>query len=129
MSSLVPITPAIPGLAQAMVASGLFADLRDASQAIVKIVWARELGFGPCAGISGISIIRGRPMLSANLMAAMIKRITKYNYRVKHLDDTRCEIEFLEQGEPIGVSRFTFEDARKAGLATGTNWRTYPRNM
>ncbi|HRU95549.1 MAG TPA: hypothetical protein P5195_10000, partial [Anaerolineae bacterium] len=65
----------------------------------------------------------------ANLMGAAVKRSGRYNYRVLELTDEAAEIEFYEDGKAIGRSRFTLDDAKKAGLNTSDNWRKYPRNM
>jgi len=69
----------IQRIATAMVRSGYFNDSREVAQAITKILAGRELGFGPFASMSGIYIVNGRPALSANLMAAAVKRSGKYN--------------------------------------------------
>lgn len=106
--------------------SGFFQDTRDAAQAIVKVLAGRELGFGPIASMTGVNIVKGRPALSANLMAAAIKRSGRYTYRVVRLDDQACEIAFFENGQEIGRSVFTREDAKKAGTQ---NMDKYPRNM
>lgn len=115
---------------QVLVKSGYFQDARDASQAIVKVLAGRELGFGPIASMTGINIIQGKPALSANLMAAAVKRSGRYNFRVKRLSNEVCEIEFFERGgadwQSCGASIFTLEDARKAGTK---NLEKFPRNM
>ena len=109
--------------------SGFFADAKDASQAIVKVLAGRELGFGPIASMTGVNVIKGKIALSANLIAAAIKRSGKYNYRVIEHTDAGCEIAFFEGSQEVGRSKFTIDDAKKAGLAGGTNWSKYPRNM
>ncbi len=108
--------------------SGFFADAKQEAQAIAKILAGAELGIGPVAAMTGIYIVQGRVTLSANLMAAAIKRSGRYNYRVKKLDMTGCEVEFFDHGQSIGLSAFGPDDAKAAGL-TGDNWRKYPRNM
>ena len=115
-------------LGQLLAQSGFFADSRQAAQAVVKVLAGRELGFGPIASMTGVNIINGKVALSANLMAAAIKRSGRYNYRVVELSDTSCRIDFFEGGERIGSSVFTTADATKAGLTTG-NWQKFPRNM
>lgn len=115
--------------ARSMVASGFFADSKQASQAVVKILAGQELGFGPFASMTGVNIIQNKPVLAANLMAAAVKRQGKYNYRVTLLTDTGCEIEFYEDGKPVGKSAFNKADAEKAGLLGKDNWKKYPRNM
>jgi hypothetical protein len=117
------------GLGRVFAASGLFADSRGAAQAAVKILAGQEIGFGPLAAMTGVNIIRGRVSLGANLIAAAIRRSPRYDYRVRRHTDSACEIEFLMDGQPIGTSLFTLEDARRAGLAHGDNWKKYPRNM
>jgi hypothetical protein len=82
--------------------------------------------------MTGVYIINGKPSLSSTLIAASIKRSGKYNFRVREHDDIECNIEFFENGEPIGISRFSLEDAIKAKLTSGKNahtWSSYRRNM
>jgi hypothetical protein len=127
--------PAIPleadtaRLALAMAKSGYFSDVKDAAQAVVKILAGKELGFGPVASMTGVYIVQGKVTLSANLMAAAIKRTSRYTYRVRQLDDAACSIAFYEGGEEVGVSTFTIEDAKKAKLAGKDIWQGYARNM
>jgi len=112
-----------------LAASHYFEDAKDAAQAVVKVLAGQELGFGPIASMTGVFIVKGRVTLSANLMAASIKRHPKYDFRVKDLTDDRASVAFFEAGKEVGTSDFTMEDARKAGLANQDNWRKYPRNM
>ena len=115
--------------ARAMAQSGFFQDSKQASQAVVKILAGQELGFGPFASMTGVHIIQNKPVLAANLMAAAVKRTEKYNYKILRLDDTGCELEFYENGQAVGKSAFTQDDARKAGLLEKDTWRKYPRNL
>jgi len=116
-------------LGEVLARSGFFQDTKDAAQAIVKVLAGQEIGFGPVASMTGIYIVKGKVSLSANLMGAAVKRSGRYNYRVLELTDEAAEIEFYEDGKAIGRSRFTLDDAKKAGLNTSDNWRKYPRNM
>lgn len=124
----------IMNLGQVLSQSGYFQDARDAAQAVVKVLAGQELGFGPVASMTGINIIKGKVSLSANLMAAAIKRSGRYTFRLAkgHPTDAECTIEFFERSgdkwESLGSSTFTAEDAKRAGLG-GDNWRKYPRNM
>ncbi len=107
--------------------SGFFADSRQAAQAVTKILAGAELGIGPVAAMTGIHIVQNRVTLSANLIAAVIKRSGRYNYRVEWQEDA-CLITFFEQGQTVGVSKFGKADAQVAKL-NGDNWQKYPRNM
>lgn len=113
--------------------SGFFSDITKVSQAVAKILAGRELGFGPIASLTGIYIVKGRVTLSANLMAATIKRHPRYDYIVRCLNDQQCTIVYMQyDGDAaveIGESTFGIQDAEKAGLLRGDNWQKYPRNM
>lgn len=106
--------------------SGFFEDCRQAAQAVVKILAGAELGFPAFSSMVGIHIIKGKPALGANLIAAAVKRSNRYNYRVLELNDKVCKIAFLEQGKEIGISEFTAADAARAGTV---NMNKFPRNM
>ena len=119
-------SPAV--LARYFQQSGLFPDLQSEAQAYVKVVAGRELGLGPLASVSGLNVIKGRVTFSANLLASMVKRHPRYDYRVAEHNERGCRIIFTEGGEEIGVSTFTMEDAKRAGLG-GMNWTKYPQAM
>jgi hypothetical protein len=116
-------------LAKAFVESGYFADVKSVAQAVVKIVAGQEVGLGPMASLMGIHMVQGKPTWAANLMATQIRRSGRYDYRVKELTDTACELEFFEGKRLLGSSRFTIDDARKAELGGKPIWKSYPRNM
>ncbi len=108
--------------------SGFFSDARQVSQAVAKVLAGQELGLGPVASMTGIFIIKGRVSLSANILAALVRRHPVYNYRVKTHTADECTLIFYESGEEIGISSFSMDDARAAQLR-GDNWQKYPRNM
>lgn len=120
-------------IAKMMALSGFFADCKDAAQAGVKIMAGLELGFPAFASLTGIQIIKGRPVMGANLQAAAVKRSGRYNYRVLDHTVEACTIEFFERfngsWESTGKSTFTIAEAQVAGLAGGDNWRKWPKNM
>jgi hypothetical protein len=116
-------------LGDVLAKSGFFSDTKEAAQAVVKVLAGRELGFGPIASMTGVHIVKGKPSLGANLLGAAIKRSGRYNYRVIHLDDARAEIAFFENGNEMGRSEFTMENAKAAGLVNNDTWKKYPRNM
>lgn len=106
--------------------SGMFADIKSAQQAVVKIMAGAEMGISPFQAMSGIHIIQGKPTIGAGLMASRVKASGKYNYKVTEMTDKVCTIDFTEAGQPIGTSTFTIEDAKKAGTK---NIDRFPRNM
>ena len=60
-------------IAKAMKESGFFSDSTEIAQAFVKIQAGEELGFAPFAAMSGLHVIKGKPSLSANSMATLVK--------------------------------------------------------
>jgi hypothetical protein len=119
-------------LAKAFWASGYFSDVQKLSQAIAKIQAGREQGIGPMAAMMSIHVIQGKPAYSSGLMAGIIKRSGRYNYRVLEHTEKVCEIEFFEEGQSIGKERYTMDDAVTAEHTSGKNshtWRKFPRNM
>ena len=114
--------------------SGYFetAGNRDAAiaQMCVKVLAGRELGFGPFASVNGIHVIKGKPAISANLMAAAVKSSPRYDYKVRQMDANAVKIEFFEivdgKRESLGISEFTKENATDAGTQ---NMGKFARNM
>jgi len=106
-----------------------------AEACFVVILAGQELGLGPSQAMMGIKMIEGKPELSANTMAALVKAGGKYDFRVEYgpggsEEDTWCEIAFflVDGGESVGVSRFSMTDAIDAGLWKN-NYLKYWRNM
>lgn len=108
--------------------SGFFQDARQLAQACVKIAAGAEYGLPPVVSMTGINVIKGRVTLSANVMAAIMKR-AGYKLKTRFDGEQSCVITVIDpDGEELGESSFSMDDARKAGLG-GDNWRKFPRNM
>jgi hypothetical protein len=106
--------------------SGMFPDIKSAQMAVVKIMAGQEMGIGPFQAMNGIHIIQGKATVGAGLMASQVKSSGKYDYKVVQQDDKACIIEFYQGKDKIGASKFTIEDAKKAGTK---NLDKYPANM
>ena len=119
-------------ISKAMFTSGFFKDVRDVSQAIVKVQAGAELGLPPFASMSGIHIIKGKAVLGANVIATLIANDRRYAYRIKTppgKEAELCVIEFLEDGQAVGQVNFTMQEAQAAGLTGKDNWKKYPSDM
>lgn len=119
-------------IAEQFAQSGFFQDAKQAAQAFVKVQYGAELGIGPATAMMSVQVIQGKPAPSAGLLAALIKRSGKYNFRVVEWTNQQCALQFFEDGKAVGNSVFTIEDARQAGALEGPNkhtWAKYPRNM
>jgi hypothetical protein len=116
-------------LGEIFIKSGLFGDQLSEAQAVVKIMAGREIGLEPFAAMQGIDIISGKVVMKPIVMAARIKASGKYDYRILTETAERCEIAFYQNGQFIGSSVFTMQDAVKMGLADKENWRKQPAVM
>ena len=121
-------------IAEMFAVSGMFPDGREKAKVATKLVIGQTLGLNPLDSMTGLNMIQGKVVLSASLMANAIKRSTKYDYAAKTTVDA-CTIEFFEIGPQtsdrrhIGSTTFTIEDAQRAGISNGQNWRKYPKAM
>lgn len=114
-------------LAKTFAASGVFQDVREAPQAVAKILYGAEMGFSPIASMQGVYLVKGKLALSAGLVAAAIRRHPRYDFRVTEHTDEVCRITFYgETGEELGESAFTARDAKRAGTQ---NMGRFPKNM
>jgi len=119
----------IQRLAKMMVASRFFKDAEDLAKASVKIMAGQELGLSPITSLRGVYLVKGKVAYESGLIGAAIRR-NGYDYRVRTLTNDACTIEFFNgQKESLGVSTFTMEDARLAGVTSNDNYKKYPRNM
>lgn len=112
--------------------SGMFTDARQVVQAFVKISAGAELGLTPFQSMSGVHIIQGKPVVGAGLLASLLDRDPAYDYRVEWEPDEKnpqaCTVIVIKNGNERGRSRFSLEDAKRAGL-TQPNWAKYPASM
>ena len=99
------------------------------AEALVKIEAGAELGIGPMAAIQAFHVVEGKPTMSGNGWAALIRRSGRYDYRIAELTPKRCSLEFLDRGEAVYTSTFTIDDAKAAGLAGKSVWKSYPEDM
>lgn len=135
---------------KALAESRYYAGTVTAQQAFAKALRGLELGIGPATAQMEIDVIDGKLQLSAALQASKIKEAKtedghrKYRWEVKEHTEEACELHFFEwdpddrEWLPVGVSRFTIENAQKIkyrtrdgvkSLADKDNWKNYPRNM
>lgn len=126
MNQIVKSTTDALTIGETFYKSGMFADIKSAQQAVVKIMAGAEMGISPFAAMAGIHIIQGKPTIGAGLMAARVKGFGKYDYKVIEHNEKVCSIEYFQGKESIGVSTFTLDDAKKAGTK---NLDKFPKNM
>lgn len=107
----------------------LYPDCKSPEQVFAKVMAGRDLGLSMTQALTGIHMVQGRPTVAATLLASFVQRRPDLDYRVRAITNDGCEIEFFRDGESVGVSSFTIEDAKQAGLAGKDNYKHFPRNM
>ncbi len=138
MSDDTRITPFVPtGIDQAeklaitLAKSSLLPDaLRGKpSDVLVTIIAGHELGLSPMQAVRSMHIIKGKPVLSADLMVALVKRQPQCVYfKLVESTNEKATYECERKGEGKTTLSFTIQDAQRAGLS-GDNWRKYPAAM
>lgn len=120
-------------LARVFAASGLFGKSGNQDTQIaecaIRLMAGMEAGFSPFASATGVHIIEGKPAFSSNLLAQAVRRHPVYDYQVLENTAAKCSIQFTANGKPAGVSTFTIEMAKRAGLAEKSIWKKYPEAM
>ncbi len=116
-------------VSQMFLDSGFFGDIQKAAQAGVKIMAGMELDIPPMAAMREVHVFEGNTSLSGPLLAALIKRSDKYDYRIKGVNNRGAKIAFFEHGEHVGDASFTLQDAKDAGLMHKPNWKKYRKDM
>ena len=118
-------------LATRAIASGLFAQLRKPEEALVILMMGAELGLGPMQALRSIYVVNGKPVLSADLLVALVRRSGECaSWRVVESTDQRCEIRTTRKGETQEeVCVWTMERAIKAGVTNKPTWKNFPAQM
>jgi len=121
-------------VAEVFIQSGSFTDVKQAAQAMVKIMAGAELGFSPIVSMTGVHFFNGKVSLGANLIASLIKDSGKYEYKITEHTAEACAVEFYQkinnELKSLGVPvRYTIAEASKAGLTGKDNWKKYPADM
>lgn len=114
---------------KALAASRMFKDAQQAEQAFAKIILGRDLGLSPAQAMTGIHIVQGKPQVAATMLAAFVRSRPEYDFKVTEHTDQVCSIDFYRNGEKIGTSSFTWDDATRAKLNGKDVWKQHPRNM
>lgn len=120
--------------------SGLFAGLSSAEQATVVAATGAELGIPPMASLRGISIVDGKIIMSADMMAAIVWRnLPGAILEVVSTSDEECTVSAARPGRPPITIQWTIADADKAGLTAmkrtkdgreyKSTWHKFPRAM
>lgn len=119
--------------AQRFVDSGLLpGSIKTPQQALLIMEVGREIGVPNTYALRNIHVVNGRPVISAELLMALIRRTYgPGSIRVAKTSADSCVVQYREAGWD-GVSEYEFgiEDAKRAGLTSKSGpWSQYPAAM
>lgn len=127
------LVPQAAGLAEQIARTDFApAGLRGKPDAVMAaMLQGHELGIGPMASLAEISVINGRPCISAKLMRALVQR-AGHDLWFEAKSNTKVTICGRRKDWPedrTAKVTWTMDDAKAAGLSGGQNYRKYPRAM
>lgn len=117
-------------MAETLLASGMLpASLKQPAQVITIMLKSHELGVPPIEGLNGIAVIQGKPTVSPQLMLALIERSGAGSISILERSATVSVVEAHRRGRRPVQFTFTFDDAKKLGLAGKDNYQKQPAVM
>lgn len=96
---------------------------------LLALEYGAALGIPPMVAIQQVHVIQGRPVASAQLIGALVR---KAGHRLRVTGDDRravCEIVRGDDPDFTFRSEWTIERAQAAKLTSKDTWRQYPANM
>lgn len=113
--------------------SGLLGEVHTPEQVMVIMATGFELGIPPTTALRGIYVIKGRPVVSADLLVALCLRRSDVceRFALVSSSDSEATYETKRRGcEPVRMS-FSMADAQRAKLPgkEDSNWSKYPATM
>lgn len=97
---------------------------------LLAVEYGQALGVPPMTAIQGIHVIQGKPTLSADLMAALIRRAGhKLRVRVDPGPVAVAQIIRTDDPDYTYECRWDMERAKTAKLTGKDNWITNPKSM
>ncbi len=105
-------------------------DLRGKPEAVMAcMLYGQEIGLAPMQSLCHVSIIEGKPTLSATMLRSLI--LSKGG-KIKYLrrDHEVCSVEGSREGSEPLIVTWDLDDARRANLIKERGgWKSYPRAM
>ena len=129
-----PAIQDVQSVAEVFMASGMFQDVKDVSQAMVKIMAGQEIGLPPVASLRSIDLIEGQIQVRSHAIAALIKK-AGYDYLVMESTDQRCVIVYYLRDGRKATAAMTRAEADRAGFSkrrdgkTKQMWEKLPAEM
>ncbi len=105
---------------------------RNPANVLAQILAGSERGLGPMQSISGFHVIKGKPVMSSELMAALVRRSPECEYLqlIESTDDS-ATFETKRRGDPRPTRMsYSANEAKRAGTAKpDSGWAKHPAAM
>lgn len=105
---------------------------RKPGNILVAMQWGAEIGLQPLQAMQNIAVINGRPSIWGDAMLALVRGSGLLEFIREELSDDEKEAicTVKRKGEEATISKFSMEDAKRAGLSTKQGpWSQYPKRM
>lgn len=120
----------IEWFANRLIGSRFFDDVKDANQAVIKIMYGMEIGMTPMECIDSVYFGKGgKPGIWAKDIAAKIKRSGRYDYQFVVWTEEKCTLRPMLNGAPMTdeegnalLISFTKQQAAQMNLLNKTPW-------
>jgi 5'-3' exonuclease len=129
------LEPSTPGqawaLSKSIYSSRLYA-VESPEAALMIVMTGREMGIPAMTSLRGFHFIKGKPSMSAQLMAALILRSGKAEYwePIESSSKSATYVTKRIGGRGEQLRTFTVDDAKLAQLVKAdSNWMKYPQAM
>jgi len=96
------------------------------------VLTGREMGLDPMQSLRGFYLSPdGRLGMYADAMLSIMRKRGEFKFEWLRTDDDACEVKATRPDGEAYTSRFSVEDAKRAGLLDRDRsaWKKYPRNM
>lgn len=124
----IPEAQNLRALATDLLNSGLYPNIKNATQAIAVIATGQEIGLGPTASLTYIAPVNGRMTMESKLMLALFHRSGGRSKIIKR-DKESCKVEFSKAGREPYVSEYTAEMAKAEQLWDKPTWKKMPETL
>jgi hypothetical protein len=125
-NSIIPVNE-VKQMALAVANSGFFG-YDTPEQALTLMLVAQAEGRHPASAAKEYHLIKGRPALKSDAMLARFQQAGgSVNWEERSAEKVCAKFSHPQGGE-LRIC-WTLEDAKRAGLANGDNWKKYPRQM
>ena len=111
------------------VKTGMLPDhIKTGWQFAVLAATGHELGMQPMRAIRSLAMVKGKVVESADSQLARFKAAGGRS-QFEVLDETKAVLHFVHPNGDKHTETFTLEDAKRAGLASNSNYSKFPKAM